>query len=57
MNYTQAGNYANCLFPKEKYNKHPKFVRWSPTLKMYVVCQEFKEYELFFKFWEIFLIL
>lgn len=57
MNYTQAGNYANCLFPKEKYNKHPKFVRWSPTLKMYVVCQEFKEYELFFKFWEIFLII
>lgn len=29
MNYTQPGNDANHLFPKEKYNKRPKIVRWS----------------------------
>lgn len=40
MNYTQPGNDASRLFPKEKYNKHPPpNCKVVPTLQMYIVCQ------------------
>lgn len=41
MNYTQPGNDASRLFPKEKYNKRrpPSNCKAVPTLQMYIVCQ------------------